>query len=120
MDSRCKSSDKIVAACPVTDMGESVAHNTAPVYDSLPNNDDSSTVPFLSSSHKLPNNELLTDKDEDEPDWVWTEPTEDDVKHYLEYMKSIKDRDENESLVDTTATRRLEPKVSNSNERLFY
>ena len=57
----------------------------------------------MNSSLKLPGNESLTDEEEVDPDWVWTEPNEDDIRHYLEFMRSLKESEDNVSDVHLVA-----------------
>ena len=99
-DSRGNSSEETAAVNPVNHRNELATSNAAPVHNSLPETDHSenngcSSVPVVNSSLKLPGNESLTDEDEVEPGWVWTEPNEDDIKHYLEFMRSLKESEEN-------------------------
>ena len=67
-----------------------------------------------SSSQELLSEESPEESDT-EPGWVWTPPSDDDIRHYIEHMQAIREAEENgskEQLVNS-ATTQLEPTLMN-------
>ena len=44
-----------------------------------------------SSTQELPSEEYSENDDDVEPGWVWTPPTNDDIRHYTAHMQAIKE-----------------------------
>ena len=102
MDSKCNNSDTMVAAA---DSPQADKKESAPVNVSPSANDDSLDVPQQFSI-----DESLADTEEPEPGWVWTPPTDDDIRHYLEQMKALEENvnGSKEQLVNNIASAKCE------------
>ena len=98
---------------------ETVAFNAVSGHACFNKNGDTHDETNVVLSTQSSSQELLSEESPEEsdtePGWVWTPPSDDDIRHYIEHMQAIREAEENgskEQLVNS-ATTQLEPTLMN-------